>query len=69
MTQAIADKIKSMVELEIIDTGGVGATLAGNALSLAAMRETLTQALTQENLDRMTELGTRWPDGVDAAPT
>jgi len=24
MTQAIADKIKSMVELEIIDTGGVG---------------------------------------------
>jgi glutamate-1-semialdehyde 2,1-aminomutase len=27
MTQAIADKIKSMVELEIIDTGGVGGTL------------------------------------------
>ena len=67
MTQAIADKIKTMVELEIIDTGGVGGTLAGNALSLAAMRATLTQVLTQENFDRMIDLGTRWSDGVDAA--
>jgi glutamate-1-semialdehyde 2,1-aminomutase len=67
MTQAIADKIKSMVELEIIDTGGVGGTLAGNALSLAAMRATLTQVLTQENFDRMIDLGTRWSDGVDAS--
>jgi glutamate-1-semialdehyde 2,1-aminomutase len=69
MTQAIADKIKSMVELEIIDTGGIGGTLAGNALSLAAMRATLTQVLTQENFDRMIDLGTRWSDGVDAAIT
>jgi glutamate-1-semialdehyde 2,1-aminomutase len=69
MTRAIADKIKSMVELEIIDTGGVGGTLAGNALSLAAMRATLTQVLTQENFDRMIDLGTRWSDGVDAAIT
>jgi glutamate-1-semialdehyde 2,1-aminomutase len=67
MTQAIADKIKSTVELEIIDTGGVGGTLAGNALSLAAMRATLTQVLTQENFDRMIDLGTRWSDGVDAS--
>jgi glutamate-1-semialdehyde 2,1-aminomutase len=67
MTQAIADKIKSMVELEIIDTGGVGGTLAGHELSLAAMRATLTQVLTQENFDRMIDLGTRWSDGVDAS--
>jgi glutamate-1-semialdehyde 2,1-aminomutase len=67
MTQAMADSIKKMVELEIIDTGGIGGTLAGNALSLAAMRATLTQVLTQENFDRMIELGTRWSDGVDAA--
>jgi len=69
MTQAIADSIKEMVELEIIDTGGIGGTLAGNALSLAAMRATLTQVLTQENFDRMIDLGTRWSDGVDAAIT
>ena len=67
MTQAIAESIKSMVELEIIDTGGIGGTLAGNALSLASMRATLTQVLTQENFNRLIELGTRWSDGVDAA--
>ena len=67
MTQEIADSIKKMVELEIIDTGGIGGTLAGNALSLASMRATLTHVLTQENFDRMIDLGTRWSDGVDAA--
>ena len=67
MTQVMADKIKQMVELEIIDTGGVGGTLAGNALSLAAMRATLTQVLTQANFDHMINLGVRWSDGVDAA--
>lgn len=65
MTQAISDSIKKMVELEIIDTGGIGGTLAGNALSLASMRATLTQVLTQENFNRMIDLGTRWSDGVD----
>ena len=67
MTQAISDSIEKMVELEIIDTGGIGGTLAGNALSLASMRATLTQVLTQENFDRMIDLGTRWSDGVDAS--
>jgi glutamate-1-semialdehyde 2,1-aminomutase len=67
MTKEIAEKIKSMVELEIIDTGGVGGTLAGNALSLASMRATLTQVLTQKNFDHMIQLGSRWADGVDAA--
>ena len=67
MTQKIAADIARLVELEIIDTGGIGGTLAGNALSLASMRATLTQVLTQENFDRMIELGTRWSDGVDGA--
>ena len=67
MTQKIADEIARMVELEIIDTGGIGGTLAGNALSLASMRATLIQVLTQENFDHMIDLGTRWSDGVDAA--
>ncbi len=67
MTHKIADDIKRMVELEIIDTGGIGGTLAGNALSLASMRATLTQVLTQENFNHMIDLGTRWSDGVDGA--
>lgn len=67
MTHHIADEIKRLVELEIIDTGGIGGTLAGNALSLASMRATLTQVLTQENFNHMIDLGTRWSDGVDGA--
>lgn len=66
MTHEIAAAIKSKVELEIIDTGGVGGTLAGNALSLAAMRATLTEVLTETNFEHMIELGTAWCDGVDS---
>lgn len=67
MTQAVADAIKAQVEIEKIDTGGIGGTLAGNILALAAMRATLTQVLTEENFARMIELGDRWSDGVNAA--
>ena len=65
MTQSVAASIKKLVELEVIDTGGVGGTLAANALSLAAMRATLSQVLTKENFDRMIKLGHRWADGVE----
>ena len=65
MTQSVADSIKKLVELEVIDTGGVGGTLAANALSLAAMRATLSKVLTKENFDRMIKLGDRWADGVE----
>jgi glutamate-1-semialdehyde 2,1-aminomutase len=67
MTQEIADAIKKMVELEIIDLGGIGGTLAGNALSLAAMKATLTDVLTEANFAKMIALGNRWCDGIDAA--
>ncbi len=67
MTQAVADAIKSRVEIEKIDTGGIGGTLAGNILALAAMRATLTEVLTEDNFVKMIELGDRWSDGVDAA--
>ncbi|MEY4972765.1 MAG: hypothetical protein RL399_722 [Actinomycetota bacterium] len=67
MTQAVADAIKAQVEIEKIDTGGIGGTLAGNILALAAMRATLTEVLTEENFAKMIELGDCWSDGVDAA--
>ena len=67
MTTEVADRIKAKVEREIIDTGGIGGTLAGNALSLAAMRATLTQVLTDAAFVDMKALGSRWCDGVDAA--
>ena len=67
MTKAVSDAIKKAVKIEIIDTGGIGSTLAGNAFSLAAMRATLSKVLTQSAFKHMISLGNRWSDGVDAA--
>ena len=67
MTHEIAAEIAKKVDREVVDTGGIGGTLAGNALSLASMRATLTEVLTEANFKKMIALGNRWCDGVDAA--
>src|SRR5216683_5247500 len=66
-TQKVADMILERHSLEDSDTGGIGGTLAGNALSLAAMRATLTKVLTKEAFDRMIPLAERWTLGVAKA--
>jgi glutamate-1-semialdehyde 2,1-aminomutase len=66
-TQAIADCILAKHNLEDCDTGGIGGTLAGNALSLAAMRVTLQKVLTPEAFARMIPMAQRWTDGVAKA--
>jgi glutamate-1-semialdehyde 2,1-aminomutase len=66
-SQEVADRIVAKQELEDCDVGGIGGTLAGNALSLAAMRATLTKVLTQEAFDRMIPLAERWTVGVARA--
>jgi glutamate-1-semialdehyde 2,1-aminomutase len=50
--------------LEVSDVGGIGGTLSGNALSLAAMRATLENVLTEEAFERMIGLGERFEAGV-----
>ena len=45
------------------DVGGVGGTLAGNALSLAAVRATLADVLTEEAFEHMIALGERFEAG------
>jgi glutamate-1-semialdehyde 2,1-aminomutase len=54
-----------MIEWEDQDVGGVGGTLAGYALSMAAMRATLAEVLTEEAFARMIPLAERWAAGVD----
>ncbi len=66
-TQEIASLITQQQSLEDCDTGGIGGTLAGNALSLAAMRATLTKVLTKEAFDHMIPLAERWTAGVEKA--
>jgi len=63
-TAEVADRISAQQNLEDCDVGGIGGTLAGNALSLAAMRATLTNVLTKEAFDRMIPMAERWTSGV-----
>jgi len=71
-SQEVADRIlalqnQAQQNLEDCDVGGIGGTLAGNALSLAAMRATLTKVLTKDAFDRMIPLAERWTAGVAKA--
>ena len=66
-SEAVAERIRTANDdLEVIDVGGVGGTLAGNALSLAAIRATLAHVLTETSFARMIPLGERWASGVQA---
>lgn len=51
-------------EADIIDVGGVGGTLAGNALSTAAMRATLDEVLTEAAFEHMAGLAEAFTEGV-----
>jgi len=63
-TAEVAQCILDRQNLEDCDTGGIGGTLAGNALSLAAMRATLQKVLTKDAFDRMIPMAERWTEGV-----
>jgi len=63
-SEEVAQRISARIHLEDCDVGGIGGTLAGNALSLAAMRATLEHVLTAGNFVRMTELASRFNEGV-----
>jgi len=66
-SRELADRLAGTIELEDVDVGGVGGTLAANALSLAAMRATLAEVLTDESFDGMIALAERWTAGVESA--
>ncbi len=67
VTAELADRIAGQEDADYEDTGGVGGTLAGNALSLAAARATLGEVLTDEAFERMARLRERFVAGVEAA--
>jgi glutamate-1-semialdehyde 2,1-aminomutase len=61
---ALADRIEALDDIDLIDTGGVGGTLAGNALSIDATRATLEHVLTDATFESMIERATRYTAGV-----
>ena len=62
-----AERIAAEEDADLVDTGGIGGTLAGNALSLAATRATLEHVLTDEAFEGMIARATRFAAGVDRA--
>jgi glutamate-1-semialdehyde 2,1-aminomutase len=60
----VAGRISGSLGVDASDVGGIGGTLAGYALSLAATRATLGEVLTDEAFARMIPLGERWEAGV-----
>jgi glutamate-1-semialdehyde 2,1-aminomutase len=66
VTEEVAQRIAARLQLEDVDVGGIGGTLAGNALSLAAMRATLEHILTPAAFAHMIPLANRFADGVSA---
>jgi glutamate-1-semialdehyde 2,1-aminomutase len=63
----LAARIESQTGADYEDTGGVGGTLAGNALSTAAIRATLGEVLTADAFERMIALAARFTAGVEGA--
>ena len=66
LSDEVASQVLERTIWEHSDVGGIGGTLAGNALSLAAVRATLADVLTDQAFERMIELGKRFEEAVAA---
>ena len=66
LTEELAERVHAALREggDIVDVGGVGGTLAGNAMSLAAMRAVLGEVLTDDAFDAMEVLATNFSQGV-----
>jgi glutamate-1-semialdehyde aminotransferase len=63
-TEELGERVAGSIDREDCDVGGIGGTLAGYALSTAAIRATLGDVLTAEAYARMIPLAARWTAGV-----
>jgi glutamate-1-semialdehyde 2,1-aminomutase len=65
----VAERIQQHMTIDQADTGGIGGTLAGNALSIAAMRATLENVLIPSAYECTIPLAARFAAGVEAVIT
>ena len=65
LSAAVVEQLAARRDLDLVDTGGVGGTLAGNALSIAAARATLCEVLTAAAFDTMIARCERYTAGVE----
>ncbi len=66
MTAAIAERLGPIIASTAVDVSGVGGTLTGNALAIAAVRATLSSALRDEDFAHIIPLASAWTAGVRA---
>ncbi len=64
MTAEVADRLAPVLADPSVDTCGVGGTLTGNALAIAAVKATLSTTLREHDFEHMITLANRWADGV-----
>jgi len=65
-TEELGRKAADSIPPELCDIGGIGGTLAANALSMHAMKAVLSKVLTQEFYDKNIPLAKRFNDGVQS---
>jgi glutamate-1-semialdehyde 2,1-aminomutase len=64
MTRGVAAQVEDAMHGDETDVSGIGGTLAGNPLSLAAARATLSSCLRPEDFAVAEPLAERWTEGV-----
>jgi len=64
LSAELAGTLTGRADLDLVDMGGVGGTLAGNPVSMAAARATLHEVLTDSAFAGMIEVATGFADGV-----
>ncbi len=64
ISHEVAGMVAAHPEADLVDVGGVGGTLAGNALSVAAMRATLEEVLTDDAFTHMVEAASALNIGI-----
>jgi glutamate-1-semialdehyde 2,1-aminomutase len=66
LSAELADRALARTDLDLVDMGGVGGTLAGNPLSVAATRATLEHVLTDDAFAQMIKTATYFAVGVQS---
>ena len=65
-TEEVAQAFSERLDVNDADVGGIGGTLAGNALSIAAMKATLQQVLTEKFYSKAITLQECFTEGVES---
>jgi glutamate-1-semialdehyde 2,1-aminomutase len=66
LSAEVAERVRQRSRVDTADTGGIGGTLAANALASAAMRATLEHVLTEASYDVTIPLAERFAAGVES---